>query len=84
MPAFQEELALLTQHKLIHNGLDKFQDYLQECKNGERELRLDELKKVMDGFGEILWTHLDDEVKELGAINMQKYWSLAEMKRMPM
>jgi hemerythrin-like domain-containing protein len=84
MPAFQKELELLTHHKLIHAGLEKMQEYLEDCRSGERELRLTELKGLMDGFGDVLWTHLDAEVKELGAENMRKFWSPEEMRRMPM
>jgi hemerythrin-like domain-containing protein len=84
MPAFRRELELLTQHKLIHKGLDKLEDYLQACRCGEKELRLSELKEILDSFGTVLWQHLDDEVKELGAENMRKYWTLEEMRRLPM
>lgn len=84
MPAFKQELELLTQHKQIHNGLDKFEAYIEQCKSGERELRLDELQKVMDTFGKVLWEHLDAEVKELRAENMSRFWTVEEMRRMPM
>jgi hemerythrin-like domain-containing protein len=84
MPAFQKELELLTHHKMIHAGLVKLQVYLEECKAGERELRLQELKIIMDTFGDVLWTHLDAEVKQLEAENMRKFWSLDEMRAMPM
>lgn len=84
MPAFKKELELLTQHKQIHKGLDVLEKYLEECVSGERELRLAELKEIMDGFGTVLWQHLDDEVKQLGAENMRKYWTVEEIRRMPM
>ncbi|KAF2020045.1 hypothetical protein BU24DRAFT_459660 [Aaosphaeria arxii CBS 175.79] len=84
MPAFRKELELLTQHKQIHKGLDRLEEYLLKCQSGESELRLGELKEIMEGFGEVLWQHLDDEVAQLGAENMRKYWSLEEMRRMPM
>ena len=84
MPAFRKELELLTQHKQIHQGLDKFEAYLEECKSGERELRLEEMKALMDTFGAVLWAHLDDEVKELGAEKMRKFWTIQEMRSMPM
>jgi hemerythrin-like domain-containing protein len=84
MPAFKQELQLLTQHKQIHAGLEKFEAYLEGCRAGEKELRLGELKTLMDTFGTVLWQHLEDEVKELGAENMRKYWTLEEMRRMPM
>jgi len=84
MPAFRKELELLTQHKQIHDGLDKFEAYLAECRSGERELRFAELGKVMDGFGAVLWEHLDAEVHELRAENMRLYWTPEEMRRLPM
>ncbi|OTA36369.1 hypothetical protein BTJ68_03506 [Hortaea werneckii EXF-2000] len=84
MPAFKKELQLLTQHKKIHQGLDKFEEYIGQCRSGEKELRLEEMKRVMETFGGVLWQHLDDEVKELRAENMRKYWSPAEMRSLPM
>ena len=83
MPAFKKELDLLTQHKQIHKGLDVLQAYLEDCRSGEKELRLEELKGVLDTFREVLWQHLDDEVHELRAENMKKYWSPEEMRRLP-
>jgi hypothetical protein len=37
----------------------------------------------MDTFGEVLWKHLDDEVEELKAENMRKYWSVKEVQGIP-
>ena len=84
MPAFKQELELLTQHKQIHNGLDKLELFLGQVKSGERELRLSEMREVMETFGKVLWEHLDAEVKELRAENMRKYWTADEMRRLPM
>lgn len=84
MPAFRKELELLTQHKRIHAGLEEFEGYLEQCRGAERELRMEELKAIMDGFGGVLWEHLDQEVKELGAGNMRKYWTLEEMRGLVM
>ncbi|KAF2121428.1 hypothetical protein BDV96DRAFT_609499 [Lophiotrema nucula] len=84
MPAFKNRDELLAQHQKIHEGLEKLEEYLEACRGGERELRLGELKGVLDGFGKVLWQHLDDEVKQLGAENMRKYWTPEEMRRMPM
>ncbi|TKA36985.1 hypothetical protein B0A54_11349 [Friedmanniomyces endolithicus] len=71
-------------HKLIHNGLEKFEGYLEECRSGERELRLEEMRELLEGFGTVLWQHLDDEVKQLRAENMRRFWSAEEMRRLPM
>src|SRR5882757_9531958 len=79
MPAFAPHDHLISQHEQIHEGLEKLEAYLGECRGGERELRLPELKEIMDGFGQVLWTHLDDEVRMLGAENMRKLWSREEI-----
>ncbi|KAF2750337.1 hypothetical protein M011DRAFT_492563 [Sporormia fimetaria CBS 119925] len=84
MPAFRKELELLSQHKQIHEGLERLEEYVGACRRGEKELRLSELKGVLESFGGVLWEHLDDEVRELGAENMRKYWTVEEMRRMPM
>jgi hemerythrin-like domain-containing protein len=84
MPAFRHELQMRSQHKEIHAGLVVLQKYLEEVRSGERELILKELKVVMDGFGKVLWQHLDDEVEQLGAENMRTFWTIDEMRRMPM
>jgi hemerythrin-like domain-containing protein len=84
MPAFKKELELLTQHKQIHHGLEKLEKYMEECVDGERELRMSEMKDILDTFGTVLWQHLDDEVKQLEAENMRKYWTIEEIKRIPM
>ena len=84
MPAFQRELELVGHHKQIHKGLEKLEEYLESCRGGETELRLDRMKTILDSFGEVLLTHLDEEVKELGAENMRKYWTVDEVRRLPM
>lgn len=82
MPAFAPQQHLISQHEQIHEGLEKLEEYLDACRSGERELRLSEMKDIMDSFGEVLWTHLDDEVRMLGAENIRKYWSRDEVLSM--
>lgn len=84
MPAFRKELELLTQHKQIQAGIEKLEAYLGQCRSGEKDLRTEQMKEIMDSFGDVLWSHLDDEVKELGAENMRKYWTIEELRQMPM
>ncbi|KAL1953764.1 hypothetical protein VTO42DRAFT_2295 [Malbranchea cinnamomea] len=83
MPAFAHDVELIKQHRVIHQGLDKLEAYLEACVKGQKELKLYELKEIMDGFGRVLWQHMDEEVKALGAENMRKYWTLEEIARMP-
>lgn len=87
MPEFKagrNRAELLRQHDAIHHGMDELVAYLEQCRSGETELDLRVLKTKLDSWGEVLWTHLDQEVKTLGAENMRKYWTLNEMRRMPM
>lgn len=84
MPAFRKELELLTQHKQIHKGLDKFEEYLGDVRSGKRDLVYGDMKVVMETFGTVLWQHLDDEVHQLRAENMRKYWTTDEIRRIPM
>ena len=74
----------IQQHKGIHAGLVKLEAYLRECQDGRREMRREEVKGIMDGFGGVLWVHLAEEVRELGAERMREVgWTLDEMRRMP-
>lgn len=82
MPEFRKQKELLAQHREIHKGMDKMEEYLKKCNSGEIELRLADLKIIMDSFGAVLWQHLDQEVKTLGAENMRRYWSKDEMQRL--
>ncbi|KAK2007606.1 hypothetical protein LZ32DRAFT_610143 [Colletotrichum eremochloae] len=85
MPEFRGGRAeLLRQHKEIHKGLDAFEDYLRRCRDRETELELSVLREKMDGWGGVLWAHLDQEVATLGAENMRRYWTMEEVRRMPM
>lgn len=82
MPEFQDGDFLKKQHEEIHEGIDKMQTYLEACSHGERELRMSELKEIMDSYGKVLWEHLDAEVRTLGAESMRKYWTKEEIARM--
>ncbi|KAI0976151.1 hypothetical protein F4678DRAFT_416082 [Xylaria arbuscula] len=75
---------LLQQHVEIHKGMDGLQDYLRRCLSGETELQMGVLKEQLDTWGTVLWTHLDQEVRTLGAENMRRYWSLDEVRKMRM
>lgn len=84
MPAFASRDQLIAQHKVIHDGLEKLQSHVQNCLQSSVDLRWNQIKEILDSFGPTLWEHLEDEVRELGAEEMRKYWSIAEMNRLPM
>jgi hypothetical protein len=82
MPIFEPNEHLIKQHELIHEGIERLEEFVKACLYGDRELRMEEMKGIMDGFGTVLWDHLDIEVKMLGAENMRKYWSKEEIMNM--
>lgn len=84
MPEFRPGRAgpMVAQHRLIHAGLESFEAYLRAVRAGEQDLDWAELKARMESWGGVLWEHLDEEVKSLGAENMRKYWSKQEMMKM--
>lgn len=82
MPQFRTDLV--AQHRAIHAGLGKLETYLQRCRGGEADLDRGEVRRIMDSFGGVLWAHLDDEVRALGAENMRLYWTVGEMGGLPM
>jgi len=89
MPSFRQardghvDCELVQQHRAIHEGMDVFEAYLRACRNGETEFEMVVLKAKMDAWGDVLFKHLDEEVKELGAENMRKYWTLEEVRAIP-
>ncbi|KAI1639160.1 hypothetical protein F4809DRAFT_596841 [Biscogniauxia mediterranea] len=81
-PATSE--LLLQQHREIHRGMEGMRRYLGACRAGEAELELGVLAAQMDTWGAVLRRHLDQEVEALGAENMRRYWTVEEIRRIPM
>lgn len=84
MPEFDPKNgSLVKQHEQIHEGLEEFQAYVKKCHAGKEDFEMSVLKEKMEGWGGILWEHLDEEVKMLGAERMRAVWSKEDMMRMP-
>ncbi|KAF3907553.1 hypothetical protein AA313_de0202844 [Arthrobotrys entomopaga] len=88
MPAFQkhnkEHGEMIKHHRQIHKGLDKFEEYVDSVRDGEKDFVASEMLEIMESFEKVLWEHLDQEVQQLGAENMRKYWTIDELKMLPM
>ncbi|KAL7921485.1 hypothetical protein ACQKWADRAFT_295196 [Trichoderma austrokoningii] len=85
MPEFDPKNGdLVRQHAQIHEGLEGFEAYIGQCLRGETDFELGVLKAKMESWGGVLWAHLDDEVRSLGAENMRKFWTLQEVQRFNM
>lgn len=75
---------LLRQHEEIHKGMDLTEAYLRACKAREVDFEMGVLREKLDSWGAVLWKHLDQEVRTLGADNVRRYFTLDEVRRIPM
>lgn len=84
MPEFRAENEHPESHLKIHAGLDHFTEYLKFVKSAPNKYSPVELRSRMQAFHDVLFNHLDDEEKSLKRPNMEKYWTLEEVKQLPM
>lgn len=84
MPEFREGSEHPESHLKIHAGLEHYTAYLRAVKSAPNKYDPSELRARMQAFHDVLFTHLDDEEKSLRRPNMEKYWTLEEVKRLPM
>ncbi|KAG6138700.1 hypothetical protein E4U22_004326 [Claviceps purpurea] len=83
MPEFDSRRGqLVQQHAVIHRGLVDFEDYVQDCLNGQ-VLEMDVLREKMDSWGSALMQHMDEEVRMLKADRMIRIWTKDEMQHLP-
>lgn len=74
----------LASHHGIHAGLTSLSALLTKWGANPSEYSPKELRDCLDGFREVLFRHLDEEVEDLKGDNMKRYWTLEEMERFPM
>lgn len=43
---------------------------MKACRGGEVQLDRGKVRSSMEGFGDVLWRHLDEEFEVLGAVSM--------------
>ncbi|WVF72681.1 hypothetical protein IAT40_007499 [Kwoniella sp. CBS 6097] len=89
MPQFahgkRESGEHLKKHKGIHDGLEKYDQFLRDSLEDASHYDAKKLRTIMDGFRDVLFSHLDEEVKDLGAESMKAAgWTLDELRRIPM
>ncbi|ORY35423.1 hypothetical protein BCR39DRAFT_509569 [Naematelia encephala] len=89
MPQFQagarEGGEHLESHRQIHEGLERYEKYLEDSLANSSKYNAGALRAIMDGFREVLFRHLDEEVHDLGAESMKAAgWTLKEIRAIPM
>lgn len=71
-------------HRGIHDGMAKYSAYLSKATANPSSYNASELRKIMDDFHDVLFDHLDQEVKDIGAESLKKAgFTLQELSRFP-
>ncbi|KAH8107477.1 hypothetical protein DFH11DRAFT_1691675 [Phellopilus nigrolimitatus] len=81
MPMFSDNEQHLKSHEAIHEGLARLSDLTNEFKSDPKTYSPTRMRECLDSFREVLMHHLDEEVHDLGAESLKKYWTLAEVDR---
>jgi len=84
MPAFADGDVHIHSHELIHHGLDKLGALVRKWNAEPSTYSPEEMRASLDSWKDVLFSHLDDEVKDLGGENMKKYWKVEELDSIPM
>ncbi|TDL24877.1 hypothetical protein BD410DRAFT_744576 [Rickenella mellea] len=79
MPSFAENEEHRQSHEGIHKGLDRLGALTKTYREDPTSFSPEEVRKCLESFKDVLMRHMDDEVKDLGAENMKKYWKLEEI-----
>ncbi|EIW67380.1 hypothetical protein TREMEDRAFT_33693 [Tremella mesenterica DSM 1558] len=86
MPQFKvgvsESGEHLKSHKLIHEGLENYDSFLSTSLRNPSSYNPTALRAIMDSFKDVLFKHLDEEVKDLRGESMRAAgWTLEEFRR---
>nr|GAT56342.1 predicted protein [Mycena chlorophos] len=86
MPQFATDAdeGHIESHKGIHEGLESLDALVKKFKSEPSTYSPAEMRACLDGFREVLFTHLDQEVSDLSGENMKKIWTLEELSTIPM
>ncbi|KAJ7292915.1 hemerythrin HHE cation binding domain-containing protein [Mycena rebaudengoi] len=81
MPEFStkpESSVHIDSHKAIHQGMEDLSTLVSKFKKEPATYSPTEMRGCLDGFREVLFNHLDQEVNDLKGENLRKYWTSLE------
>lgn len=82
MPEFRDDHP--QEHDQIHKGMDRFMNYVNKVKEDPKSYSSDDFRKVLSSWGPALMHHLDAEVYTLRGENLRRYYTLEEVRALPM
>ncbi|TFK44742.1 hemerythrin HHE cation binding domain-containing protein [Crucibulum laeve] len=82
MPQFSNKAdgAHILSHKGIHDGLENLDRLISKWTEDPKSYSPAEMRECLDGFREVLFHHLDEEVADLRGESLQKYFTLEEVE----
>jgi len=83
MPQFANAAVHINSHKGIHDGLEDLSTLLTKWTSDPKTYSPTEMKHCLDGFRDVLFKHLDEEVADLRGENLQNYFTLEEIEKIP-
>ncbi|GAA5947477.1 hypothetical protein JCM3765_001695 [Sporobolomyces pararoseus] len=82
MPHFKLEHQ--EEHDAIHAGMHALEELSKKFKRDPSSYSPQELRENLKSWGPLLFWHLDAEVESLKADVLRRYYTLEEVKRLPM
>ncbi|GAA5870446.1 hypothetical protein JCM1840_004725 [Sporobolomyces johnsonii] len=82
MSVFGEEH--LEEHDAIHHGMEELESIIKRVRSNPSSYSPTELRTNLAAWGPILFYHLDAEVASLKPDVLRRYYTLEEVKRLPM
>ncbi|KAG8885808.1 hypothetical protein FRB97_009514 [Tulasnella sp. 331] len=82
--AFKPDAKHIDSHHQIHQGLDQLNALLESIRATPSSYSPTTFRETLDSFRTVLFTHLDQEVRDLGADEFRKHFTLEEMSEIPM
>ncbi|GAA5970018.1 hypothetical protein JCM11641_000235 [Rhodosporidiobolus odoratus] len=82
MPQFADEHQ--EEHDTIHEGMYKFEVLVEKYRSEPSSYSPEEFRANLAAWGPVLFYHLNAEVATLKPDILRRYWTLEEVKRLPM
>lgn len=83
-PAFRDDAEHKADHAAIHDGLERYQEFLRASMMDGEKYTPKEMREILDSFREPLMRHLDQEVEDIKPDSLKKHgFTLAEVRQLP-
>ncbi|GAA6001151.1 hypothetical protein JCM10207_007433 [Rhodosporidiobolus poonsookiae] len=82
MPQFADDHQ--EEHDTIHEGMHKLELLISKYRTDPSSYSPTDFRAHLASWGPVLFYHLDAEVQSLKPDILRRYWSLEEVKRLPM